>query len=513
MIAIYLLLISKPLKNLNTEAMDEAMAIGYLSNPNANMWNNYKEQDPGAFSYTNHNFHPEWVLKSAPILTILCYPFVKIFGVNYVSITAFSIFFSVLVIVLTFLLALKMTDKWTALIACFFLLSSLSFVIHSKASMYQHMPSVCLMIGIAYCLLEFETYTLTLLGVLLSLCYLTGWIVFPLAVLLVAVNLGLPFFMNAIKLRINIEDVFCGIITAASILAFFLTTTSLITGIYSLFTGYSFLDINHSILSGYLSRFTQGSVPSANLSWYETPIYCLKLIFWDMTAIDHPDKYMEGRPMMPFLFSQVFIIGLVRVMVIDRHLKSSQVLIQWLLVIMGFLMTAYLSSGRYLLLVMPCMAIMAAIAVTNLMSRNLLIVAIFSTIIGTWVDYSTFTQHSKPNFERDRLRGFYEFSQWLRYKTDPSNTMVVLGDPINLSAWPLMLHNYEKPYNFVYWTNYKDKSEIARIPMDKVYVFAATLLGDPPVNSWFGFLSTRQAPDFTYSYDGRDLFFAFIVKK
>ena len=490
LVAIYFLVFNNfTLQNQNSESMDMPLSIGYLQDPANPMWQNYKDQDPFAYGYPNKTFHPEWLLKCSPFLTACYYPFVKLFGINSFTCTLYGTFFSLLAVLLTFIVAHKMFDKWTALLSCFFLISSLSWLIHSKIGIQQPMPSVCLMIGVAYCLWSYNRIVwpteLALLGVLLSFCFMTGWIVFAFASIMTV--LGIVIFRR--------NDVFTLLVSGFIVISTFLIFTIGFTALYSVFTGIDFIGIHKAVYDGFFYRFNQGSVPAANhLGLFERIVYCLKCVFVNSEGIDHPDKYLEGVPSVPMIFSLMFFIGL-------WYSRKESALMLWL--VSGFgVFLFYLFAGRYGLLVLPAMAIIASHGILVLFKKvkyftlPLLIGVMFIWIQTNQQYYQDFTLKRTPNFEIDRMRGHWEFSQWLQANTDPKDTLVILGDPVNMNAWQLMFHNFEKPYRFEYL------SEKNQNRSNAVYVFG---------RNYFSILTAK--PDFTYSYNGNELLRAYLPKK
>ena len=488
LVAIYFLFLHDlVLENPNSESMDMPMAIGYLQDPANPMWQNYKEVDPFAYSYPNKTFHPEWMLKCSPFIMACYYPFVKLFGVNSLCVSAYGTFYSLLALLLTFLMARKMFDKWTALLACFFLISSLSWLIHTRCGQMQIMPSVCLMIGVAYLIYEYEKYywlkNCELLGTFIALAYLTGWIVFGFTLVMVALAL------LCLGRRQPIDVI--GNVIRLTIMSF--ATVAVFVFLYSFSVGYSFMEINKAIWDGFTYRFNQGSVPAANdLGLFDRIVYCLKCVFWDMKAFDHPDKYLEGVPSINLTFTVMFLIGL-------WYSRKESTLMLWLVSVFGVFLL-YLYSGRYGLLVLPDMAIIASHGILVLFKKlkyftlPLLIGVIFIWIQTYHQYYNDFTLKRAPNFEVDRMRGHYEVYEWLKSNFATPNNLIVLGDPINTNAWQLMFHNFDKPYRFKYYPI--DKEEATT-----VYLFGADTI------------KTQMKPDFTYSYNGKDLLYAFVIRK
>ncbi len=131
-------------------------------------------------------------------------------------------------------------------------------------------------------------------------------------------------------------------------------------------------------------------------------------------------------------------------------------------------------------------------------ARNMFIKIILSlwmcvTLFFTFKNYYTdFTLHSPYDFERYRMMGHEEFSAWLQANTDPKDTTVILGDPINCNAWQLMFYNYKKPYRFQY-LNGKFIHGVYELPA--TWDFAG------------------MKPDFTYSYNGHKMINGFLIKK
>jgi hypothetical protein len=290
------------------------------------------------------------------------------------------------------------------------------------------------MIALAYFLYEYkEVSSLVGIGAVMSLIYFTGWIVIAFALVFIAVALWRKV----------------GFIEVGVIIASFLVTTILFTSFYYLYYSIPALDLHKGIYGALFSRFTQGQNPAIEVSLWMKPVLAFKWLFINMECFDHPDKYLEGCPAIPLLFTLLFFWGL---------LKCHRITLGWLIGVFSILLTIYLYANRYAILALPAMAIVAANGVrqSKWYVKGFVTIGLVFTLATTYIQYKDFTIDKPANFEVDRMRGHTKLYGWVKGSFDPTSTLVMLGDPVNLSPAPLMFHTFDNPYKFLIWTNYFD---------------------------------------------------------
>jgi len=538
------------LKNINGECMDFPVTAGYLEMARSRdlspqdffndpkIFGNYKEQaKEWVFNYPRQRFQFEWVSFQSPLIT--CYvPFVKLWGVNAKAATCYATTFSLLAWIGTAMLALKMFGRWHALLSVSLLITSLSWLIHIKAAVPQPPLSICLMIGLAYSLFIYaerpRLLPLFWIGAFVAFSYLTGWIVFGFALGLSV--LALPMF-GPRRISLLLRDY--GLVVLS-----FIMVSAVFTFAYATYYRCSFFEIHQAVFDALFSRFSSGSVPGYQPSLAGKLAWGFRGLFMDMHVFDHPDKYLEGSPAIPFIFSLFFFLGLI--FALRGRKLANKMLFLWMAVVFGILGSIYLFANRYALLALPAMSIMAANGVIQLYKiiqnrlprLRLLYAGAFIMGLGLSVYatheqyYNDFTNEKPPNFEVDRLRGHAEFSEWLTTHHSSSDTLVVLGDGINLIAFHFLYNTFDHPYPFVIWTNYfgPQTTPQAILEWEKknwstgykkiVYVFATQLLTNPLTkvqdNNWQPFLNAHPGikPQFYYSYADRPpLMYAFEVSQ
>lgn len=138
--------------------------------------------------------------------------------------------------------------------------------------------------------------------------------------------------------------------------------------------------------------------------------------------------------------------------------------------------------------------------------------------------YNDFTQHSSPDFERDRMRGHSEVYKYVSNNFSPEDTLLVLGDGISVSPFASIFHNFEHPYQFIMWPNYlsgrstvEDWNKFEDMLAFRgfkyvVYIFSTSIFSDGS-NDWRMFLDLhRDTKPFEYSYDGHPLLLVYAVR-
>lgn len=503
-IAVYCLYIQKiTIEDYNWESMDIPLTVGYLEKgfPQS-VINNYVEQDShGAFSYPNRAFKFNHYASQAPLLNLCYTPFIKLFGVNNRAIALHSLFFTSLLLIGTFLLALRMYDKWVALLAIALMVSSLSLLIHSKNGVPHSIVATCLMIALAYFLYEYkEIYALVGIGVVMSLIYFTGWIVIAFAMVFIAIALWRK--IGPMEVGIIISSLF--------------VTTILFTSFYYLYYSISAVEVHKGIYGALFSRFTQGQNPAIEVDLWMKPVLAFKWLFINMECFDHPDKYLEGRPAIPLLFTLLFFWGL---------LKCHKITLGWLIGVFSILLTIYLFANRYAILALPAMAIIAAngVRVSKWYVKAFVTIGLIFTLATTYIQYyREFTLAKPANFEVDRMRGHTKFYSWVKNNFDPASTMIVLGDPVNLSPTPLMFHTFDNPFKFLIWSNYfnqgsktEDIAMVEQLVWNAGYKRIVYAFSCQSVVDWTPFIVANPGlePSFDYIYPTKGLLLVAFIKE
>jgi hypothetical protein len=220
---------------------------------------------------------------------------------------------------------------------------------------------------------------------------------------------------------------------------------------------------------------------------------------------------------------------------------NERLLLVWLLAVFGVQGLAFIFGHRYAMLGLPAMSILAARAVVAVgedlqqwkgaKAARVYAVAVVVTLAATLVAthrqyYGRYLHHKEPHLEADRLRGHYGFTQWVKQTGTTEDTLVVLGDMTMFPATIFVFDTFERPYRFVYFSNYFHTGaapetvrqwEAAQLTKygRVVYVFSTMLMGtsQPDVfqNDWRPFVAAfpDRKPAWTYSYDGRLLMVAF----
>ncbi len=527
-------------KDVNPEAMDIPLTVAYLELArdqgipldtyfqDNTLWGNLKQQNPkGAYTDYSGRFQFEFFALQAPLLSILYLPFIKLLGVSSKTVAIYSTFFSVTALITSIILAWKAFGQWCALLSLFLMLSSLSWLIHTKIGYAAWMPSVTLINILALCLYSYmqngRREILIVTGCLLGLMYLAGWIIIIFGILLVGLVLLLKNLQRILHLLLDLE------VIALS----FLGTVVVFTLGYAFYYHCNVWDIHSAILDAMFGRFSQGEPGLLQLSLGQKIGYAFKCMCLDSRTLDpHADKFLEGRPAIPYLFTLCFLIGLFYA--IKNRSPADKLLLLWVLSIFGFIGSAFIFSHRYALLAMPAMGILAAQGViafgNNLARWNKKLIPAYYLLVGfgilfalqsTHYDYYvTYTLHKEPNLESDNKRGHAEIATWLKKTCSPHHTLVVLGDPTMFSHTAFLFNTFGYDYRFVYWMNYFgsqstsqqitawEKKIFKQYPKI-VYLFSNQFLGDPTtntvINDWRPFAIAHPGikPHLTYSYSDR----------
>lgn len=503
---IYALYLHNPsLEDYNWESMDIPLTVGYLTSgkDHSQVLENYKQQDGvAAHGYPRGRFRFNHMALACPVQCVSYIPFIKLFGVSNKAIAWYAMFYCVIAWVLTAYIAYLLFGKWEALLSVFFLATSLSWLIHTKAAVISVMPSVCLFLGLVIAVIRYErdhflyeddARWLLLMGVLLGLCFLTGWIVFPFACLFLALNWK------------SLIGNYRWIIPTSII------TIGLFTQFYSIFYKLSWYENIQAVWDAYTYRFFQGQNPVVPLALWEKPLVTINQLFWDMKATDHPDKYAEGCAAISPIFTGFFLYGL--------WTHRQKVLNYWLISVFLVLVTVYAFANRYAMIALPGMAIIVAWGATRFFkwcyfkesyndlnpvhTRKSIMFA--STIMlmllvpfYTHLQYHQFTREGPENFERDRMRGHTALYSWIKSNYSPKDTVLVLGDPITQSPFASMFHCFDDPYQFVVVPN----SGTVNNAKNVILILSAQK------NAMEGI-----KPDFTYTYEKtRPLIYAYVLK-
>lgn len=512
-------------------AREKSMTPAHYFHQDA-FWQNYKEQDHGgAYSCLNKRYMPEFFAYSQPVLHLLYLPFVKIMGVCAKTLAVYSTFFTFLAWISMGFLAFKMFGRWCAVLSMLILMTSLSWLIHVKAANSHWMPSVCLMNGLALCLLAYMkkpgAILLGTIGVILGIMCMLGWITIVFGVLIAGIVVIIwrqkPFSQFALGI--------------GWMIGLGLLTVNAITFAFTLRYNCATHDIYSALWDDKVVRFTQGGTPHNPLSIIGKIAYGFRCMFWDMTTFDHPDKYLEGYPAIPWLFALFLFIGIF--FAIRNRTIENKLLLIWLFSVVGFLSVVFAFAHRYALLVMPAMSILAAQGIlclgsdlarrpSKLALKTFTGLTIFSfmTVIADvrYNYYHQYTLHKPPNLEVDRMRGHSKVMAWLRENCEPKTTLIVLNDPIMFPSACLYFLTFDHEYRFVFWSNYFGKggtsAQVKAWEKDAfrkyskiVFVLSTTIFPDADPRSFLAAHPGIQ-PKFTYAYADREAsIFVFEVGK
>ena len=528
--------IDKPLALAHTlKAREKGVSVHeYMrSDP---VWEDMKREDPQwSYAYVGKRFQFEFFACQAPFLSLCYLPFIKLFGVTAAAVTWYSTFFSVAALLLMAWLAWKTLDGWHAVAALLCMTSSLIWLIHVKAAYAAWMPSAFLICGMACCLYVYSTSgrrgPLGVAAACLGLLYLAGWL-----------SHVAGFFLLALALlaaRRRPWKVFWA--DSLLVAAVTVATVLVVSGGYAAWAQCSFREIHATMFEDMFNRFSLGGVPMLEkLSFPEKLAYAFRCLFVDSTTPDHVDKCLEGQPAIPLVFSVFTAVGLLYA--IKNRSAVDRLAMIWLIAVFGLLGGVMTYTHRYALLGLPAMAILAARGIVGVgrdvrrlsvpASRGyaaLVGAALCLAIVSTHHNYfEDYLRHKRPDFEIDRGRGMNVLAQWIKAHYDPADTLVVYGDPIMFTRNYFMFYFFDRPFRFVYWSNYfgthSSAEQVRAWERDQllrhrklVFVFSPVLMGDPQAqvfkNDYRPFLAAHRdiQPVFTQAYDGRPLFFAFEV--
>ncbi len=532
------------------ESWDAPVAVGFLEMARARgvspseyfskdpTFDNVKEQDDHhAHAYPRHRFRFEFFAYNQPLPSFLYLPFVKALGVGPQTVIIYSTFFSFLALVITGWLARSMFGWFEGVLAPFLLLITLSWMIHVQAGHASWMPSVILVLLLVAALYQYrlknERHLLLVGGVAIGMMYMTGWITVVPGALIGGLALFWFHFREPFKLLQN------GVWVAGSAILAVLG----ITWVYMLFYRCGFMDVHLAMFDNMFNRFTQGGSPGHNPSVFEKVGYALKCLVIDSTTFDHKNKCLEGKPVIPYIFNFLFVVGLY--FSLRRKSVADQCLWIWLISVFGFLTTISLFTHRYSLLLLPAMAMVAARGMVDLfavvssfkwpIARQIFGVFTFLGLAhATWLThhqfYGEYRQHKAVDFELDRGRGQQEFVTWLKKNCPPSETLLALDEPIVFQHMIFFFNAFDEQYRFIYLSNYfspqSTPEEVERWEKTVfqnykriIYAFSAYPFFGPDgrtqVNDPRPFLAAHPGlePVMVYSYDQRPPNFAIFEVK
>ncbi|MCX7825822.1 MAG: hypothetical protein N2689_09725, partial [Verrucomicrobiae bacterium] len=531
----------------NAEAMESPLAVALLEQARATgrpanvFWRedplvaHWKEQDPVYTKAPLGRFKMQWTGQAHPLLNFCYVPFIKALGVNRKAIACYSTFFGIIAWVGTGLLAWRMFGCWCGPLAAALMATALGWLIHVRVGYHQPVPSVALMVLLACCLYSYwrnqKRWALMLSGCLLGLMYLAGWIVILFGLLLAGAALvfGGPRRLMTVAFH-GLCMAGCAVVVAV-----------VVAWLYAARYDFPASEIHETIREMTLGRYKEGEPGLLKLSASGKMAYAFTCLFWDSRTLDgHVDKYLEGHPAIPWVFSAFLWVGLL--FAIWRGGIADQVLLFWMLAVLGVLGLLFIYGHRYALVGLPALSIVAARGISACGSgwrKPLSLywgigvgVMLLATAWSTHTAfYSRYLRQKEANFEMDRMRGHHAFVEWLGRGGKPEETLVVLSDTIMFPPTCYVFNTYGQRYAWVYWSNYfrtgsppeqvrawekQQPSHIRRI----VYAFSPTLLGDPQrglyVNDPRPFFEAHPdlKPCWTYSYAGRPpLILAFEVRR
>ncbi|MFZ2642787.1 MAG: hypothetical protein WA117_17460 [Verrucomicrobiia bacterium] len=537
-------------KDIGCESLDKPLAVAHVFKvreknvslheymQNDPVWADMKREDPQwSYAYVGKRFQYEFFACQAPLLGFCYAPFVKLFGVSTEAVTLYSTFFATAAILLMAWLAWKAFDGWHAIAAIFCMTSSLILLIHVKAPQASWMPSMFLLCGMACSLRVYSTtgrrWALGVAAACLGLLYLTGWLSHVVGFLLLALVM---LVMRQRPLKTLFMD---GVLAAAVATA----TILVISGGYAAWAHCSFREIHATMFDDMFNRFSLGGVPVLEkLTFPEKLGYAFRCFFMDSATPDHVDKCLEGSPAIPPLFSIFIVIG--AFYAIKNRSASDKIVMLWLVAVFGLLGAAMTYAHRYALLGLPAMAILASRGIVGLGNDLLRLnaraaygyalaigAAFCITICTTHHSYfENYLHHKQAEFEVDRERGRGVLSQWIKDHYSPDDTLVVYGDPIMFGRTFGMFYFFDRPFRFMYWSNYFDtRSTVEQVKAWEqtqlsrfrrlVFVFSPVLMGDPQTqtfkNDYRPFIAAHGniKPAFVHAYDGRVLFFTFEINR
>jgi len=412
--------------------------------------------------------------------------------------------------------------------------TSLGWLIHVRVGYQQVTPSVALLVGVALCLHSYwrrpSRWMPVLIGCLLGMIYLVGWITIVFGVLLGGTVL---VFSRAHEPKRMLLHGVCAGVSAVLVAAVFAWW-------YAWRYDFPASEIHESVREIMLGRYKEGEPGLLKLSTGGRTAYAVKCLFWDSRTLDgHVDKYLEGHPAVPWVLSGFLVVGILAA--IQRGSTADQLLLFWMLAVFGVLSTVFIYGHRYAMLGLPALSILAArgiLAAGQTLRKPvswLYGIAVGAALLATaWSThqayYVRYLQHKEASFE-DRVRGHHRFAEWLARGGAPEETLVVLSDAVMFPSTAFLFNNYGKNYRWLYWSRLftsestaeqvrawenQQPAQFRRI----VYAFSSTLLGDPQrgrfINDPRPFLAAHPElkPSWTYCYAGRPpLIWAFEVRR
>jgi len=531
----------------NAEAMECPLTVAMLEKARAMQrpadlfWQedplvaHWKQQDPVYTQAPLGRFKMQWTGQMAVTLNLGYLPFVKWIGINRKVIVCFSTFFALIAWVGTGLLAWRMFGRWCGLLAAALMATSLGWLIHVRVGYAQVAPSVALMVLLAWCLHGYwrrrSGWLLGLSGCLLAMMYLLGWITIVFGVLFAGAVLALGGPRQPATAALHGLCLAGCAVVAAVVVAW----------LYAWRYDFPSSEIHQTIRAGTFGRYKDGEPGLLKLSTGSKMAYAANCLFWDSRTYDgHVDKYLEGHPAIPWMFTVFLVVGLLYA--VKERRGADQFFLLWALAVFGVIGLLFIYSHRYAMIGLPALSVLAARGVLSAgtgwrkpfslfygIGIGVLLLAVAWSTHRAY--YGRYLQHKEPNFEMDRMRGHHGFVEWLGRTGKPEETLVVLGDTIMFPPVCFVFDSYGQPYRWVYWSNYfrtgstpeqvraweqQWPAQIRRI----VYAFSPTLLGDPQrglfINDPRPFMATHPdlKPCWTYSYAGRaPLILAYEVKR
>jgi len=489
-----------------------------------------------ARSFPGNIISCEYFVYAEPMGIVAYLPFIKLFGVGLRTVEIYGCFWTFACLVLLFLIVRLILGKWYDILAVLFLQSSVIWLIHAKLGNSQWMPTVFLTLGIVLCVYYYWTTNrpLAILSAAAILGILCGelWIGFFLNGCLIGLAILLQW--KARRWRIFADYLMVGIVVAVTFFSFI--------SIYASIFHVQISDIYMTIFNSAFRRFNQGGIPAFQPSLWGKLCYAMKCLFVDSTQMDHDNKYLEGAPAVSWIFTVFFFVGLI--LVLKRRSVTDRWILLWIATCFFAMTFVYLFAHRYSLLLLPAMAIMAAIGVIDPLcmcmkkykAGYVLVLAMVLTGLILFTHYQTYSQyygkytlHKKVSFENDRIRGHAKVADWIKSNCNSSRTLIVLSDYIMTDWATYRFNTYDRNYRFVYWNNYIKGSaselqihewiqSLLKLYEDVCFVFSTQLMGNPLTgecfNDWRPFVRAYPGmkPSFVYSYDNRTLLVVFRIR-
>jgi len=524
-------------KDPNPESMDNPLTVAFMEQARAmslpinEFWQkdhlitHWKEQDPYYTWQTvpGNRFKAQWLMQAQPFENICYTPFVKWLGVGRETIICYSTFYAFLAWGGAWLLAWRMFGRWVGLLAAILMATSLGWLIHVRAGSSQVTPSVALMVALALCLYSHwqngRRWSLVVAGCILGCMYLVGWIVIVFGVL----------FAGAVLLLDGKHDL-NGLIKGTGIVIVAAVATAVcVAWIYAWLYKLPPLEVHQAIKEMMFGRFREGELRFLKLSTSGKMAYLAKCLFWDGQTFDgHVDKYLEGYPAVPYIFSVFFVLGLLYSF--KESNAAGKFLLLWIVPVMCIIGVFHDYSHRYALVGLPAMSILAAYGISVCgdelrktlapfywISLGLCLIATAWSTHGAF--YGDYLNHKPPNFD-DRLRGHHDFVEWMHHTGKANETLVVMSDPVMYPGAGFVFNTYTQQYRWVYWSSFFSTGTTIEQVRDWenhlptnihriVYAFSPTLLGDAKRGVFFNdprpFIVAHPdaRPVWTYAYDNR----------